>query len=500
MNSKFSGNPKTLNRGAQWSKKNNNRNNFKNEKPNDSSTNRNPYRRRRNRNRQARSNNKESIMTPQYTNVPKRPNLSYKPENRPNKLLNLLTKPREAELMQVPALAPTSGAIRRITKTHTLQPHVPRPGESTGTEFMIKVRPQMRNAVIKSKDNVSWELQDVLFGTVGPMAIVSTGGAHYCRGTLNYKHAAAPTTPVVFESCFDGPTDVPMWRLVANHTEFNIATTGGDAGYTWYFHLKRTDGSWDTFGPFDLAAQPTITFDGVLGFTISTSSKKSISMSMTLVHLGALYCEPLSVFDVINHMELVEQYVQTYRVVAMCALVTFTGATLDNAGVVAGARVKADWIPNLPNGGAIARPTDAINDLNVDRYSGRLENGLYAYWIPSSMDEQDFHTPVWDDPVSSLVFTGDFSGLTQSMQVQITYIVQFNSKSQLFEADKIGAITPIHEQIYDKLRESPCVFENPSHLDQIQKIISSVGRGLKSSIDFARRNPALVDAMASLLI
>lgn len=205
-----------------------------------------------------------------------------------------------------------------------------------------------------------------------------------------------------------------------------------------------------------------------------------------------------------------------YRIAAMDATLTYTGAVLENAGVVAVAAVDSSMA-------AVATPTGcsyyrAITERPFDVYNGRLasegetEGGAHWFYAPDDVQALSMHSsdvPAeahFDIPAGIFGVEGMRSDGKFTLTVNI--IINFYSEDPQHKMEIQPAIALFNVGLSAIRRHVPLVSSNDSHIKKLKKTISGganavgglLGKSINSGLSYLRDNPEMIAQAALMLL
>lgn len=151
------------------------------------------------------------------------------------------------------------------------------------------------------------------------------------------------------------------------------------------------------------------------------------------------------------------------RVTALSCLLTYMGSSLQNGGVIAGARLATGiTVQDAPDG-------DIYSYLaSLPFYSAdyALKDGAYAWWAPDSEEEQ-FFTPYNQPPMNtraktSLWFAANRDDISQTLRARVVMGIETITRARTYNA-RIGPVNPNYSLLLALAKTLPAVTENPLH-------------------------------------
>lgn len=183
--------------------------------------------------------------------------------------------------------------------------------------------------------------------------------------------------------------------------------------------------------------------------------------------------------------------VESFRVVAMAARVTYRGPILENAGMIA--VCNADPLFSFASD-----PYATIASRPFDVYDGRLTDGAHWHYVPDDAawlsDRHNFA-----QPTGMAGFFG-ISGLNTdagggALRVRLDVVVNFFSLSPQYRMEYQPAYRGFSELLHLLRTEVPLVSSNGA-VDKLKKLAKDKG---KQAAQFAIDNPALIAKALAML-
>ena len=200
-------------------------------------------------------------------------------------------------------------------------------------------------------------------------------------------------------------------------------------------------------------------------------------------NIDALRVRPTAYFmDVteINNANTIAGVSDEAFVIAQSVLATFEGSSLNNAGQCAMARVPPRTeMGKIGNSVANAENWyEFISSLPINNYNGPTKKGAYAWYL--STDEQGYFYSNANRLVNTndsyIAFEATASDESQtSLRIMVNTIVQFCTNSTAFEQAPSEFIGQDIEHIRHMLSNIPACYENPTHREQLSRMLKQVG-------------------------
>lgn len=216
--------------------------------------------------------------------------------------------------------------------------------------------------------------------------------------------------------------------------------------------------------------------------------------------------QTIHIAPIITSAQLSENYGVTKKVrpVAMSALLSYSATTLQNGGMVAACLVPGDsvidnFFTNSPTLGGNYQLWENLSRV-PGAYNGPLREGTYTYWRPDN--ELDNYLRVPDDAnvyaFPSILISGEFvpgtnlTGLVEIGRLEVCTVYEWTTTSTLFESyTRVGSHS-VMDAVNNAILPYPTSMSNPIHLEDVK-------RYLRSALDWAKRNRALLIAGATAL-
>jgi len=269
--------------------------------------------------------------------------------------------------------------------------------------------------------------------------------------------------------------------------DFNIRAVGLGEMYLARFHAS----AWSIQG--SLSASADLANDTALRLAILVKAPAvEVGFCATMVAtapatLGGEYTSYSAFTTDVLDMSGVE----LIRVPAMAAVLSYTGSTLNDGGVVAAGR----WPPDAEYEGA---PFTSLTKL-AGAYTGPLREGAYTWALPADFSELEFHGLRHRGRGSQLRFAGRFSDPNGSIRVTLHYVVDFYSKLQIFGKKHFPTLTDEYRGLYQSLSMLPAATCNPSHKEILAALKKNASKAISSAARYAMQNPQVIGQLLALL-
>lgn len=180
------------------------------------------------------------------------------------------------------------------------------------------------------------------------------------------------------------------------------------------------------------------------------------------------------------------------RPVACSVLTTYTGPTLINGGMIAGAMLTGGashpyfFDSNNPAGNC--RNWENLSFLK-GAYNGRLSEGSYVWWSPESLDDYQMKLPSAANSTDypSIVVAGQFlPGATPAgntvARVEITTVYEILTESLFLESQYQAGSQEVMDRTMELLAGQQHAMANATHMDWIKKLLGGVTKVAKFAV------------------
>lgn len=190
--------------------------------------------------------------------------------------------------------------------------------------------------------------------------------------------------------------------------------------------------------------------------------------------------------------------VRTGRVISMSVLATNTSADLANGGTISAARAPRNIKPFGSN------VTSSIAELPENRrYQGPAKTGAYVTWLPSQSEEFEVNDI---GPMAQIYSESEYLIVRvegwpagASFRLQFDWVVEFYTKSQLFEKVETPPMDDTFRQLLYLALSLDAATCNPGHIDLIRDYVrKGIGYG-KKAVQFYGANKVLIDSILTAL-
>jgi len=220
--------------------------------------------------------------------------------------------------------------------------------------------------------------------------------------------------------------------------------------------------------------------------------KFAVGLPLTQITTNAAYTMSPPFEQAVEELE-----VEYGRVVGLALLIKNTSSDLYNGGNIMSGRVPNSFNPWT--GGA-----NDLSQLTDDRrYIGQAKYGTYTWWMPSEISETSADQPnklvkVYSESEYLFAQLNGWSAQS-SAEIQAHWVVEFNSKKQLFEKK----LTPVWTEQYQIMRSIllavPAASCNPEHENLFKEYANKALDAGKGAVGWiAEHKDALLSAMALL--
>lgn len=220
--------------------------------------------------------------------------------------------------------------------------------------------------------------------------------------------------------------------------------------------------------------------------------KISVGLPLTQITTNAAYTMSPPFEQSVEELE-----VEFGRVVGLALLIKNTSSDLYNGGNIMAGRVPKSYNPWT--GGA----NDLSQLMDNRRYIGMAKYGAYTWWMPSelsevSVDQPDKLVKVYSESEYLFAQLNGWSAQS-SVEVQAHWVVEFNSKKQLFEKKQTPIWTDSYATMRSILLSVPAASCNPEHESLFKEYANKAIDAGKSTVNWvAEHKDALLSAMALL--
>lgn len=172
---------------------------------------------------------------------------------------------------------------------------------------------------------------------------------------------------------------------------------------------------------------------------------------------------------------------EEFVVTAQSLLLTYEGATLQDGGVMAVARVPSGTVIGLNSGVVSSSYYDYISSLSRNSYNGPVKTGGYAFYL--GQDERSyFYRPVNDYEAPDLPFLvaewtseGD---TPQPIRIQVQTIVQFVTNNNIYDQRPSDWLGEDYCKILWIMSNINAAYDNPDHKAMLRAALSKAGHGV----------------------
>jgi hypothetical protein len=294
-----------------------------------------------------------------------------------------------------------------------------------------------------------------------------------------------PSDSEVFEQGF---WYTPVIAGTSSYMNFNIQNTSGVAGTVEMMQVQYDGTILATTGAVALSANGTAT--SLL--TLASSAKARYSWKLKL-HISTLLCAQIrQIWGMYKHdhliweveplpiIETLRRDAEQVRFNGMTSLTTYKGSQLTSGGQISSVAYRGGRPPlhaRLSDYSAIAE--------HPDSYSGSSVNGSFGYYKPIDYRGTEFEVigngTKYQRPsiLTAGIYTGDGAGNIGNGQVfrkRNEYVIEFTSKSQIYEVDyaptnPMQVLCAAHV-----LNGEPQVMENSIHWKDIKNLAKKASR------------------------
>jgi len=168
------------------------------------------------------------------------------------------------------------------------------------------------------------------------------------------------------------------------------------------------------------------------------------------------------------------------------------GPELTNGGMIAGAycfgnTLQTNFFTTSPNSSlGQLQNYESVSKLNTS-YNGRIEEGLYGWWCPEDLSENNFRPPdYWNnptDPCPGMVISGIYSPNTtitapRILRIEVVTVYEIQSNSTYFKSEVVAGGQDIIDDVNRSLASQPHFMPNASHTQWLKDFWNGTKKGL----------------------
>jgi hypothetical protein len=387
--------------------------------------------------------------------------------------------PNEGTPKPLPSLSPFVGATRKFTRVHTLQ------SLGADTPFFVFQRPSLHNsygfkvgaADVEVVRSIGWRQYES-----NPTGIESLAELFDRNGQVIGYSSPFPTNPGGWPtslSVLEVTIGSTMSLAVSKFSQMDMFDLSGSLAYAI--------NSGGEIAVWSVAAGTYY----VVFYTVSPGGGiwcQDGANSMTVTGHG------MSQFPMFEPHWIEDSKVSHYRIAAMSMLLTYTGNEYNNGGIIASARTRGVY-------GYEQDPYSTIVKLTRNQYHGALREGAYSFWIPGDLSELDFLGPgETPEAPTVLVAAGNFDDPNGSLELTLTYVVEFYSPLQIFEQRVFPAMTDDFTMTWHYLATLESSTCNPKHVEMIKGFLKKFGNAAGQFAGWLAKNPEVVAAAKAAIM
>lgn len=180
----------------------------------------------------------------------------------------------------------------------------------------------------------------------------------------------------------------------------------------------------------------------------------------------------------VHNADTITTNTTTYIPLAQSLLGTFEGSSLNNAGVIASARLPTGQAPGLTYGDSPQSWYQWLADIPKNSFNGPVKKGTYSWYL--GCDEASYfyrpvETQLYDqmDYIMAEATTNDTTNTT--LRWQISSIFQYMTINPAFNTEASCYIGPDLDRLRWILSNIPSSYENASHREQLTSMLRNVG-------------------------
>ncbi len=411
--------------------------------------------------------------------------------------MNMVLNPLESQVVKSPASNSVLCSKARFIESRDVSY-----GQTLGGYFSVVARPSMILPLIIAKaplrfpaagsTNLLLSTDSIVFSSIGTdpgfpqsgAATVTDADSSVVIKTQPLIDSAA-TTHQGFEIFGNTGTNINM--LVANRGKSPHYVRG----------LQRASGGvWSAFGAATLvpAGGTASLASGLLGTNISGVSYAITDSAGAYVNPGVDYNYlfmtvafngyiPIatgagSVYNFVQQKIVDQAGVENCRVTAMSLLVTNMGSATHDGGEIVVANTRQRTIYSAESTAELMSTIKALPEGNR-WYSGIMRNGAYTFYTPDDMfsyEPHDYDVINFEDNACVACGKLDPEG---SVRIIATYVVEFYTKSQLFERSMGPTWTIEYKLAHQYLQRGRMASGNEDHESMTKRIANNLSRAWK---------------------
>lgn len=428
--------------------------------------------------------------------------------------MELLVAPGESELVVSPAPAPSRAGVARYRQTLDFNVE----SNESRVSYAIHARPDVEAPLMVSKTTAFEPSGDDLFiEAVSEQNKIVSLTAAYLNTTLSSETNDLGVTFIPFNANGNNQTYSIRASIIDSNSAGPLVVTflavqpspapaielGSLTLVPWTASSLFTPS-----GPYspDWLGVSVIVNQGAATFGTTTSKLSLILQPAS----GREFSPPFAqnVMDVFQPLDLpkILGSSKRHRVTAMDVLVTYTGADLDNAGVIAVANVDSSIAADSLPGGDCSLYR-AITRRPFDMYCGRLassgqsEGGCHWFYMPDDVARLSMHSTqagYQDDlPVGAIAIEGMKIG--GAFKISYNIVIDFYSEDPQHTMLLQPSMALYNQGLAMVRLNIPLVSSNDSHLKKLAKATKRAGSKaadllgpvVSKGIDYIRENPEL---------
>jgi len=411
--------------------------------------------------------------------------------------INMVVNPLEAQVVRSPASNSVLASKARFVESRDIAY-----ADTLNGYFTVVARPSAILPLVIAKSPLrfpsagSAELKSTSEGMVFPKTSLDAGFPH--DGTAVVRSAS--------DMCMTGLQLLADAASVAHYGFELFANTGtnftcvcsnsGNASYYVRLYYRASAGNWATsgstvlIGPYGSAALVNGNIaTNWSGITFAVTDKsgapvapdndyKSLHFTWTYNGYIPVAASSGSVFSFVTPTIAETAGVDNCRITAMSLLVTNMGAATHDGGEIVVADTRQ---ANIYSAHTTAELMDTIKSLpEGNRWnSGVMRGGAYTFYVPDDMSSYEPHKYTDSNFQDNACVAAGKLDVDGSVRVIATYVVEFYTKSQLFERSMGPTWTNEYKLAHQYLQRGRMASGNEDHETMTRRIANNLARAWK---------------------
>lgn len=450
---------------------------------------------------QIKSNAKDKgVKAPSARPLPKRPqnhstDVPQKTLKQAAKWLAMMCDPYGAEIVRSPAGTSQLASKAKIVKKFSLTQAQAGPNG----QFGFVARPSLIDPVLVSAATSRFPLVGELALLLAQPLGVIDKDSNSVQGGMIASASGYTETPIISSTQITGYNAYNIATIVANDMTYSIEN---QSSVPFYIQAKRYNVApvWSNIGGVTLVppksnrivtANTAATTTNYIAFVHVDASgaevpaehhiKVSITMTMSSAYIpqaaGGYSLTRLVKDDLIDAAS-----VTNARVTAMSMLVSNMAPATHDGGLLVSGCVEQSLLYEQHNVQDCVNAIMALPETNRWQRS-IIHDGGYAYWVPNDLQSYEPHHPSSYDVDDNCVCAFGFMSEGGSIDVIVTFIVEWYTPVQLFERSPGPSWTPPYEVAFRTLLMSRMASHNEDHESMIKNIQARAQKALKWAWD-----------------